>query len=544
MGPVKIAVIGSICGQFKTVFSKLAALHEKNAFAFTIVVGDIFADPSEENETKESELEDLMGGGIEVPVPTYFTVGLSPFPDAAVGRLDEHEGELCPNLFYLGRKSTFKTSDGIRIVALGGVLDPTGTHTNPHDKYRVAYTEAEGKGLKGAHSADILISSEWPAGIQKGSRTKLPSESKDWSASQPPADVCAALKPRYHFSPSTLFYEREPFYHPPTDPDTYAYPVTRFLSLAPFGNPAKQKWIYAFTLAPAAAPSVTIPPGAGPSPLLPTTRKRPADSAPTYSRFADDGPPRGRGKRQKGPPPTPGECFFCLSNPNVATHLIASIGEEAYVTTAKGPLTTPTTFSKLPFPGHMLIIPQSHAGTLATIGEAEGVRRVYDEMQRFRGSLHKMLAEQGNGELGSVTWEVSRASGIHTHWQWLPVPGRLLNKRLVEAAFKVEAENEKYPKFVAKDVGDGVGEEGDFFRVMVWYPPQEGAEGSRETFLTLYLDPEIRFDMQFGRRVLAKLLGLERRLHWQDCAQSVDEEGADAEAFKAAFAKFDFTLQE
>jgi hypothetical protein len=57
-------------------------------------------------------------------------------------------------------------------------------------------------------------------------------------------------------------------------------------------------------------------------------------------------------------------------------------------------------------------------------------------------------------------------------------------------------------------------------------------------------DDSMRFDLQFGRKVLAKLLGLEKRLQWRDCEQTVPEEEKDVKAFKAAFKIFDFTMEE
>lgn len=147
----------------------------------------------------------------------------------------------------------------------------------------------------------------------------------------------------------------------------------------------------------------------------------------------------------------------------------------------------------------------------------------------------------------------------------MPVPADLAKKGLVEAAFKVEAENEKYPtSFRAKDVGDGVVEKGaDFFRVWVWVPKaeevvdgqsphaedaaaedDEGQEKGEQKCLVLPINADFRFDLQFGRRVMAKLLGLEGRLSWRDCGQSDEEEGKEAEAFKEAFKRFDWALEE
>lgn len=140
------------------------------------------------------------------------------------------------------------------------------------------------------------------------------------------------------------------------------------------------------------------------------------------------------------------------------------------------------------------------------------------------------------------------------------MPKDLVAKGLVEAAFKVEAENEKYPLFQKKDIGDGAAENGDYFRVWIWRPRRTDPEKSTEihgddssegtgvkggeTSLILPLSASFRFDLQFGRRVMAKLLRLENRANWRDCGQSEAEEMTDAEAFKKAFKEFDFSLEE
>ena len=43
---------------------------------------------------------------------------------------------------------------------------------------------------------------------------------------------------------------------------------------------------------------------------------------------------------------------------------------------------------------------------------------------------------------------------------------------------------------------------------------------------------------------MAKLLGLETRYNWRDVVQSDDEDKKDADAFKAAYKEFDFSLGE
>lgn len=44
-----------------------------------------------------------------------------------------------------------------------------------------------------------------------------------------------------------------------------------------------------------------------------------------------------------------------------------------------------------------------------------------------------------------------------------------------------------------------------------------------------------------SRQVLCRVLGVPDRLDWKACAQTDAEERADAQAFKQAFAAFDFT---
>jgi hypothetical protein len=165
-------------------------------------------------------------------------------------------------------------------------------------------------------------------------------------------------------------------------------------------------------------------------------------------------------------------------------------------------------------------------------------------MQRYRSSLHQMITGRSSGKLGSVTWEVSRGSGIHIHWQFLPIPADLIHGGLVEAAFKVEAENLSYPRFASTSASaDGSNEPGDFFRVWIWSSAEGNEKAEAEKTLMLELTPDFRFDLQFGRRVMAKLLELDKRMNWKDATQAVEEEQGDAEAFKEAFKKYDFSLE-
>ncbi len=419
------------------------------------------------------------------------------------------------------------------------------------DQHLPFHTVGDAKALRGANTADILLTTPWPAAVTTNSTVTVAPENKNAIlASEEIAELCAALKPRYHFSasPAAFFYEREPFLHPPTDNESDSKAITRFISLAPFGNSskAKAKSLYAFNITPGEH-ITSVPAGCTPSPFLSSARKRPApDDGGQFSRFANSHDRRGGGGRHKKlkrePPPGPDRCFFCLSNVEVDTHIICCIGTEAYVTTAKGPLPGQDHFasSGLSFPCHQLIIPLSHEPTFQAMGaDAE---KVFKDMSRFKEAMQAMVASQSKHKLGAVTWEISRQRGIHIHWQFMPVSHHLIRKGVVEAGFKVEAENQKYPPFQETDLGPAINEPSDFFRVWIW--SDDGDTGIQSKELVMRLDESFRFDLQFGRRVMAKLLGLEARLSWRDVVQPAAEEVEDVDKFKAAFKPWDFSLEE
>jgi hypothetical protein len=527
------AVVGDVNGKFSEVFQKLGALHSKNGFSFALVAGNLFANPASSTEEDEENVRNLLGGKISVGLTTYFALGTHALPDTVIDKLESSDGELCPNLYFLGKRTTTKTSEGVKIVAIGGSLDQNMTGVSK-DKYLPFYMEGDAKALMGVTQTDILITSQWPEGIRTGSKVVF-DEAAQPVAQSCIAELCARLRPRYHFSTSPeTFYEREPFFHPTTEDAPDAFNITRFLSMAPFGNTNKQKWIYAFSIDPTAAPVISIPSGTSSSPLTIRDKKRSALPDQNSYRFSSG---HGGGsrphKRQKGPPPSQAECFFCLSNPNLATHIITSIGTEAYLTNAKGPLTKTSTFAPLNFPAHVLIIPMAHSPTLSLIPDIDSKKNTIAEMQKYRAALQAMLTHRSR-ELGAVTWELSRVGGFHTHWQFVPLPADTIKRGLVEAAFKVEAENDHYPAF-EKGEPD---EETDHLRIWLWTPEQ-----NEDTMLWMPLEPTFR-DLQFPRRVLAKLLGLEGRVSWQNCAQTQLEEETEAEAFKVAFKEFDFTEEE
>ena len=541
-------VFGSINGQFRPAFAKLATFHAKNNFSFAIVTGNLFAEGDAQNQ---DDLNALLEGKITIACPTYFTVGTTAFPTRVVEMLETNH-ELVPNLHFLGKRTVTRTSEGVRIVALGGVLDPAATGESK-DQCLPFHTKTDAMILKGANETDILLTAMWPDEIWRGSaraealgidgKTALP-------VSTTMAELCDALKPRYHFcmSPRDFCFEREPFAGGMDSP-ARGIPITRFLSLASWGNPAKAKSMYAFNLN--REPVLEMVPGSTLSPFnsIPPP-KGPKRSAEDAGFWFTDGPTgegdnrhrKQRRQRERSPPPGPDRCFFCLSNPNLPSHMVASVAEDSYLATAKGPLLLADTFKEqgLDFPGHMIITPLTHAPVLSSSAMPEtDVRKTYQEMTRFRESLQGMVSAKSGRKLGAVTWEISRGRNVHVHWQFMPVPAKMVLEGAVESGFQVPAEKFKMGEFSIHDFGTADEVEGDYLRVWTWAEEEERVVGKS---LLLRLNEYGRFDLQFPRKVMAKLLGLENRGVWQDVVQSEEEEKADVAAFRKGFENWDFTL--
>jgi hypothetical protein len=496
-------VLGSPHGRLSEILTKLSGLHAKNNFSFALLLGDVFSGDDDD------DIEKLLSGELKVPLPTYFTLGTTELPT----KVAERDGEVTENLFFLGKKGVIKTAEGVRVVAVGGGV-----------------AAAEVTALKGQNYADILVTTDWPAGVERYSS----SAPQVGEGSKPIAELARALRPRYHFVPGgDVYYEREPYRNEPRAHEEEGK-TTRFYALGDWGNDKKAKAMFAFSINISEPPAVAANFTACPYEEQQRGTKRPAEEGTFFwgdhtARQERPHHHKRRHQQQHRPPPGPESCFFCLSYPQLEKHLIVSIGAESYLTTAKGPLTSKDTNpEQLPFSSHILIIPFAHTPTLPLIEDADSKRDTLAEMKRYKGAIEKMLQARG---AGAVTFEVRRQSGVHAHWQVVPIKSELLEK--VGAAFDAAAKQVMNREF---EEAEDQEEEGDAFTYWV-----SGSEKGR----SLRLQGNEYFDLQFGRRVLAGVIGVgEKRANWRDCVMTTPEESKDAAAFKEAFKAFDFSLEE
>ncbi|PPQ66465.1 LOW QUALITY PROTEIN: hypothetical protein CVT26_011223 [Gymnopilus dilepis] len=205
------------------------------------------------------------------------------------------------------------------------------------------------------------------------------------------------------------------------------------------------------------------------------------------------------------------------------------------------PTHSPAGHATVPGGGHVLVVPITHYPTYSTI-PPDLAPPIVEETEQFKKALSSMYAKYG---CVPVIFEVGRlsAKGGHAHIQVVPIPSRLKSK--VEEAFVKEGratgvDFEDDPEAAIAAYANG---KGSYFKVDL-------PDGRKMVHL---LKDNVPFSLQFGslyefscaaayrlacRQVLVNLLGTPDRLDWKACMLSEEEDKADAQAFKTAFAPF------
>ncbi|ODQ65013.1 hypothetical protein NADFUDRAFT_51612 [Nadsonia fulvescens var. elongata DSM 6958] len=409
---------------------------------------------------------------------------------------------------------------------------------------------------------DILLSHSWPRGITTHSSVSLPSSSVELLSNGSADDASRHWHPRYHFATGG-FWEREPFVSQDakdadkteTSSAKSLQRLTRFISLGDYKGDSR--WHYAFQLDVPLSDDEAVNPSiitANPYSTYDDTnsihkqqnsQKRQREDQIKDTDFLD------QNKRVQKPfvPINPGTCFLCLSNPALAKHLIVSIGEDVYIALAKGPLTISPAW-------HVLVVPIAHVPTFKALNRSESglenpnaSAEVLLEMAKYTTALRAMYMETINHDI--AVFEIVKPNGIHIHSQVIPIPGDKIDL-LKEEFLKRGARMKIQEKSIQRD-----GEE-NYFRISlgsavelyidlnILTGGQRGGRGSQRGGRGGYNNDRRNnggyFDMQFPRKVIASVLGVEDRIDWRKCEQSIQEETDYSENFKKAFKKFDFTV--
>ncbi|KDN42843.1 hypothetical protein K437DRAFT_269262 [Tilletiaria anomala UBC 951] len=224
----------------------------------------------------------------------------------------------------------------------------------------------------------------------------------------------------------------------------------------------------------------------------------------------------------------PKDCWFCLSNPQCAKHLIVDIGEDCYVALPKGQVpSSADPQSPVPGGGHVLIVPIAHVPSLLC-GSPSEAQVLNDEVDRYRAAVRQTY--QAYGAM-AFAWEVCKLTHTragHMQVQMAPVPIALGEG--MSAAFKAAAEKEGYEFLNGEDakklVAFGAGARPEYVRVDIDGQTYAMSLQSR------------KFNMQFPRSFLTSYLNVPERADWRACAKSDEIEKAETDEFKEAFAEF------
>lgn len=374
---------------------------------------------------------------------------------------------------------------------------------------------------------DILITRQWSVTIADKQRNTLGHEIVD--------ELCRKVQPKYHFAydDSEKFFELEPFLWENDER------VTRFINLATFASGSK--WAYAFNISIGGGkPENEQPRNIIGNPYVTTENKKRSLEKRLASEEREDF--MIPSKKVKTVLPT--GCHFCFTNPNVEDHMFVSIGNRAYVTTAKGPLSVPK--GDMNFSGHCLIIPIEHVPKL-NMGQVNFTESdLMIELLNYQRSIAQMNYRKF--DMATVVFEIHSDKSIHFHKQIIPVPKFLIMRFKDALNRQLHFNNEKYihngkldfKSFNCQTDSDYLAIVNDPNSNYMQFTVYETSEAEPDVYLS-HFQPDDRIDLQFGRRVVAFLLHLPKRVNWNSpaCKQSKEQEENEVKKFQKGYNEYD-----
>lgn len=515
---LKILVCGDVDGKFDLLYKRVRSIQSKGQqFDSLFVVGEFFSPFSETLSAWES----YKSGEKEAPIATYIlgpkSENLSKFfEDAKDGT------ELCPNVIYMGTRGVITLAGGLRVAYFSGT--DCGAIKSSSHTYSLQDVHKYVRPLVSSEAnVDILITSDWPAGIMKYAPNNPKAASVSGSTGM--AQLAYFLKPRYHFTSSKdFFYERVPFRNHMilTERPVQA---TRFISVSNVGS--KEKNLYAFSITPMIHASI-----ADVSKQADNTTENPypAFDLPQeeekafrgffYDQNAMYDEPRKKKQKKDHPARlqqiSQDDCWFCLASPKVAKHLVCSVGDTCYIAMAKGAIV----------PLHCLLLPIGHHRNMSDL---ELETRI--ELAKYKDALNKLFAAK---EMYAVYFERNYKCS-HMQLQVVPISNKISESQ-VQTAFEdygasVGIKLEVIPKNT--DISQAV--------------PKGQAYFFTEFGNTKMLSRiKGNFPINFGREVVccSDILDMCERSDWKHCTISDEAETSMTKKFRDEFKPFDFTLDD
>ncbi|KAJ2787571.1 hypothetical protein GGI15_000594 [Coemansia interrupta] len=236
------------------------------------------------------------------------------------------------------------------------------------------------------------------------------------------------------------------------------------------------------------------------------------------------------------------KCWFCLANPDVDQNLMVAIGDEAYVAMSKGALVVGDDgsagsgndgkLSPIPGGGHVLIVPIAHVDSLRKSRESssETEQNLCVEIDRWIKAITALFAEY---DCVPFTFETCRCLPyVHTSVQMIPIPRAKLPEFNASLKNLCKQENVDIKHEYPEDINGG------YFAFNDLSADASDASGEQ---LYIHISKKARsFNLQFGRKLAADILGIPERENWKSCVVSEEAEASERDKFIAAFAPHNF----
>lgn len=229
------------------------------------------------------------------------------------------------------------------------------------------------------------------------------------------------------------------------------------------------------------------------------------------------------GNRRGGPVQAVEGCWFCLSNPSADVDLVVSIGEECYVAIDKGAISDT----------HVLILPVDHYAC-----SLDAPSSLNHEIERYASALKSCFASEGKQFVGFERFmRLKKSGGNHCHINCIAIPSSAAQR--AQHTFEKIAAGHGFSfghhvpacstaEETQKKIQDIV-QNNEYF--IAFLP-----DGSKLVHPILYGE---RHPLNYGREVLAELVGAPQKSDWKACSMSSEEEKKKVESFKKVFAPFD-----
>ncbi|XP_023292578.2 CWF19-like protein 1 homolog [Lucilia cuprina] len=519
----KILVVGDVRGRFKQLFQRAESINKKSGpFEILLCVGDFFSEDSKQNE----ELIAYRNGHKYIAIPTYI---LGPSRKNLMKYYENIiDGEICPNLTYLGRRGLYTLTNGTKIAYLSGLEKPSDCrgeeiYFQMEDIESVRNSCLVNKSVSSDYRGiDILLTSQWPYGVSEDNK----------NASKLISLLSRDVKPRYHFCGQNNVHFEPPPFRLASDQTTQLELCTRFISLAEVGNTNKDKYIYALSLTPVekmrvvdliqkTTNEIKCPFGD----IRFTDLNLKGTNYENKQYFFDMSSKDGGGNRKRSsgsneqsikkskiPHWDQEICWFCLSCPNVEKHLIISIGEHFYLALAKGPIND----------YHILILSITHIPCAAQLTDDD-----WKELNKFKKALIDFFKDQNQ----VVCFTERNYKSSHMQINVFSVDEGYAWK--IPHAFEDKAEEFNLQFETTPDLTSG--------KILPHQGPYFVAElPNNSTLITRQMN---HFPIHFARDVFCSenLLNCDEKVDWKSCKLDKEREIELVQNFRNKFSKYDFT---